>query len=106
VNADLAPINERKPRYIMINPFDIIVQKLEEIQRDIAELKAGLKQKTQNHPEVEIITEEQLLQLLKICRSTSIKYRSLGMPYIRQGARIFYFKDEVYNWMRTKKRWD
>ena len=90
----------------MINPFDIIVQKLEEIQRDIAELKSQQALKTQKHPEVELLTEEDLLRLLKICRSTSIKYRSLGMPYIRQGARIFYFKDEVYNWMRNKKKWD
>jgi hypothetical protein len=92
----------------MINPFEIIIQKLDEIQSDLADLKAGQKQKPQNQPEVEIITEEDLLQLLKISRSTSIKFRSLGMPYMRQGGRLFYFKDEVYAWMRTKKPrdWD
>jgi hypothetical protein len=50
VNKTFAPNNEQKPSCTMINPFDIIVQKLEEIQRDLAELKSQQALKTQNHP--------------------------------------------------------
>ena len=87
----------------MTNPFEIIVQKLDAIQIELAELRVGSNKPASLPKQSELLTEEELLGLLKICRSTSIAYRKKGMPYIRQGGRIFYMKDDVFAWLDAKK---
>jgi predicted DNA-binding transcriptional regulator AlpA len=87
----------------MINPFDVIVQKLEAIQSELAELKARPVHVPHNTEQAELLTETQLIKLLAISRTTSIEYRKKGMPYTRQGGRIFYFKEEVFNWLQSRK---
>ena len=87
----------------MTNPFEIIFQKLDALKSDIAELRAGSIKLEALPKQSELLTEEELLSLLKICRSTSIAYRKKGMPYIRLGGRIYYMKDDVFAWLGAKK---
>ncbi len=53
----------------------------------------------------EYLTENQLCDWLKISRSTAIRLRKEGMPFIKIGKSIRYNKDKVQDWLekRTQK---
>ena len=88
----------------MTNPFELILEKLDAIQHELTALKAVPTKSMASEPQEALLTEEELLDMLKICRSTSIKYRSQGMPYVRKDGRLFYFRSEVYEWLKSARK--
>jgi excisionase family DNA binding protein len=51
------------------------------------------------------LTENQICEWLKISRSTAVRLRKEGMPFIKLGKAVRYDKDKVQEWLdkRTHK---
>ncbi len=48
----------------------------------------------------EILTEQELQELLGVSRTTLWKLRKNGLPYVRIGREYRYFKSEVIEWLK------
>jgi len=49
--------------------------------------------------EKELLTREELMDLLQISKSTLDRRRWDGMPHIKKGRKIYFKKSEVFNWL-------
>ncbi|NLB78261.1 MAG: helix-turn-helix domain-containing protein [Clostridiaceae bacterium] len=47
----------------------------------------------------EYLTEKQICEWLSISRSTAIRLRKEGMPFIKLGKAVRYDKDKVQEWL-------
>lgn len=52
----------------------------------------------------EYITIEELMQVLKIGRTTVNRWRKEGMPYIKIGRGVRFVLKDVLNWIETNKK--
>lgn len=52
----------------------------------------------------EYITIEDLMQVLKIGRTTVNRWRKEGMPYIKIGRGVRFVLNDVMNWIETNKK--
>jgi len=52
----------------------------------------------------EYLTEKELCEWLKISRSTAVRLRRKGMPFVKIGKRfVRYNKEEVEKWLSKQK---
>ncbi len=84
----------------MENPFDVINEKLESIEKQIAEMREALLDITTgkvNHEE--IMTKEQVCELLSISVSGIYSLTSTRqIPHYRRGKRLVFKRSEIEKW--------
>jgi predicted site-specific integrase-resolvase len=51
---------------------------------------------------MELLTQTELCNLLKISKETAFRYRKQGMPYYGRYGGIRYIKEEVLKWLKEK----
>jgi excisionase family DNA binding protein len=54
--------------------------------------------------EEKLLTEKEFCQWLRISRSTALRWRRDGMPYIGRGRSIRYNKAEVKGWLSKQSQ--
>ena len=83
----------------MENPFELIMNKLETIERLIKEEKIIYQEKP-----IETMDLKTVAKYLGMSHSAIYKYTSLReIPHIKVGKKLYFRKKEVDEWMGTKK---
>ena len=82
----------------MENPFDIIVQRLDSIEKLLNELSKNASNSKPQKDTDEIMTVEQLSDYLTIARQTIYgKCASKELTYYKSGKRLYFKKSEINN---------
>jgi excisionase family DNA binding protein len=83
----------------MENPFELILDKLNNIESLIKELKI------QNQPApIEIMNINQVADYIGVAKSTIYKYTACRMiPHSKQGKKIYFKKSELDEWITKNK---
>ena len=90
----------------MENPFEIIEQRLNNIENQLSELLKMAKAPTLKEATEEIMTVEQLSDYLTIARQTIYgKCSSKEIPYYKRGKRLYFKKSEINNWINCGIRY-
>ncbi len=91
--------------YIMENPFEVIIQRLDKIERLIYELKKPNTITTNNENySTEILNMNQAVDYLTLTKSAIYKFTSgRGIPHFKRGKKIYFKKSELDEWL-TKNR--
>ncbi len=48
----------------------------------------------------ELLTQEDVLALLKVSRTTLYRMRCNGLRYYSKGKKIYFFKEEILKWIK------
>ena len=89
----------------MENPFEIIVQRLDSIEKILYDLSQNVNTKPKEDTD-EIMTVEQLSDYLTIARQTIYgKCASKELPYYKSGKRLYFKKSEINNWINCGIRY-
>jgi excisionase family DNA binding protein len=84
----------------MENPFEIILEKLDRIEKAIEQLNANGPLANTNDP----MDVKDLAAYLKISASTIYKFTSTrSIPYYKNGKRLFFKREEINDWIFTTK---
>ena len=90
----------------MENPFDIIVQRLDSIEKLLNELSKNANNSKPPKDTDEIMTVQQLSDYLTIARQTIYgKCSSKEIPYYKRGKRLYFKKSEINNWINNGIRY-
>ena len=89
----------------MENPFEVIIQRLDKIERLIYELKKPNTITTNNENySTEILNMNQAVDYLTLTKSAIYKFTSgRGIPHFKRGKKIYFKKSELDEWL-TKNR--
>jgi excisionase family DNA binding protein len=89
----------------MENPFEVIIQRLDKIERLIYELKKSNTITTNNENySTEILNMNQAVDYLTLTKSAIYKFTSgRGIPHFKRGKKIYFKKSELDEWL-TKNR--
>ena len=89
----------------MENPFEVIIQRLDKIERLIYELKKPNTITTNNESySTEILNMNQAVDYLTLTKSAIYKFTSgRGIPHFKRGKKIYFKKSELDEWL-TKNR--
>jgi len=89
----------------MENPFEIIVQRLENIEKLLNELTKNVNNTKFKEDTDEIMTVEQLSTYLTIARQTIYgKCAAKEIPYFKTGKRVYFKKSEINDWLNSGRR--
>ena len=84
----------------MENPFEIILERLDRIEKAIQNLSANGPLANTNDP----MDVKDLASYLKISASTIYKFTSTrSIPYYKNGKRLFFKREEINDWIFTTK---
>ena len=84
----------------MENPFEIIVQRLDNIEKILSELSKHLNEPKGNEDSDEIMTVDQLSQYLTIAKQTIYgKCGAREIPHYKTGKRVYFKKSEINEWL-------
>jgi len=84
----------------MENPFDVINEKLERIEKQLTEMRKALLCTTlEKENQEEIMTKEQVCELLSISVSNIYKLTSTRqIPHYRRGKKLIFKRSEIEKW--------
>jgi excisionase family DNA binding protein len=87
----------------MENPFEILMQRLDNIERLLYEI---IQQKlAANGVAKEVMNVEEVAQYLDVAKSTIYKLTSTReIPHFKKGKRIYFRTNEINEWMAKGKR--
>jgi excisionase family DNA binding protein len=84
----------------MENPFELILERLDRIEKTIEQLSANGPLANINDP----MDVKDLSAYLKISASTIYKFTSTrSIPYYKNGKRLFFKREEINDWIFTTK---
>ena len=84
----------------MENPFEIILEKLNSIEKAIVKLNSNGSLANTNDP----MDVKDLSSYLKISASAIYKFTSArSIPYYKNGKRLFFKREEINDWIFTTK---
>ena len=90
----------------MENPFDIIVQRLDSIEKLLNELSKNANNSKPQKDTDEIMTVEQLSDYLTIARQTIYeKCTKKEIPYFKAGKRLYFKKSVINDWINSGRRY-
>ena len=90
----------------MENPFDIIVQRLDSIEKLLNELSKNANNFNHQKETDEIMTVEQLSDYLTIARQTIYeKCSKKEIPYFKAGKRLYFKKSVINDWINSGRRY-
>ena len=90
----------------MENPFEIIEQRLNNIENQLSELLKMAKAPTLKEATEEIMTVEQLSDYLTIARQTIYeKCSKKEIPYFKAGKRLYFKKSVINDWINSGRRY-
>ena len=90
----------------MENPFDIIVQRLDSIEKLLNELSKNASNSKPQKDTDEIMTVEQLSDYLTIARQTIYeKCSKKEIPYFKAGKRLYFKKSVINDWINSGRRY-
>lgn len=79
----------------MENPFELILERLDRIEKSIEQLSANGPLANINNP----MDVKDLSAYLKISASTIYKFTSTrSIPYYKNGKRLFFKREEINDW--------
>lgn len=85
----------------MNNPFQDLADKLNNIEGILQELKQSPIY-TPTNAETELLDVSQTAQFLRLTTQTVYdKIHNGTLPYVKQGNRIYFFKDELILWLKS-----
>jgi predicted DNA-binding transcriptional regulator AlpA len=83
----------------MENPFEIIIERLEQIEKKLSELSAKVEKPTIVSQEREIMSLNSVDEFLELSKSAVYKLTSTrGIAHFKQGKRLYFRKIEIDNW--------
>ena len=89
----------------MENPFEIIIERLDKIEKMLLEISVNNVSDSQVSNSVEIMTVDQLADYLSIARQTIYgKCSAREIPYFKTGKRVYFMKGEINEWLKAGKR--
>lgn len=84
----------------MENPFEIILERLDRIERILNQ-----KQVIQEQTETQIMNVEELAKYLGMSTSTIYKKTSdMEIPRIKKGKKLYFIKEEIDEWLKKGKQ--
>ena len=90
----------------MENPFEIIEQRLKNIENQLSELVEMTKAPILKGVSEEIMTVEQLSDYLTIARQTIYeKCSKKEIPYFKAGKRLYFKKSVINDWINSGRRY-
>ena len=90
----------------MENPFEIIEQRLNNIENQLSELLKMAKAPILKEVTEEIMTVEQLSDYLTIARQTIYeKCSKKEIPYFKAGKRLYFKKNVINDWINSGRRY-
>ena len=90
----------------MENPFEIIVQRLDSIEKLLNELSKNANNSKPQKDTDEIMTVEQLSDYLTIARQTIYeKCSKKEIPYFKAGKRLYFKKSVINDWINSGRRY-
>ena len=89
----------------MENPFEIIIERLDNIEKMLLELsKKEVLEHARSNSE-DIMTVDQLAEYLTIAKQTIYGLCSAkDLPYFKRGKRVYFKRGEIDNWLKLGKR--
>lgn len=88
----------------MVNPFQIIIDELRELNRNYSSLAdaKNISQKVVDDDAEEVFDFLAFCQFLKISKATGYKYTSQNLvPYIKKEGKLFFLKSELIEWLKS-----
>lgn len=87
----------------LYNPYSWIANELEYLEETSSILKEDIGFRKimggGNHSEKELLSQEETLSFLNVSKSTLDRRRFEGMPFHKQGRKIYFKKSELLAWM-------
>jgi excisionase family DNA binding protein len=88
----------------MENPFEIILEKLNKIEEELAIIKAN-QENTSKEMKIEFLTIKELSEYLKLTVPTIYGYTSTNrIPHIKRGKRLYFKKSDIDIWIEKGQR--
>jgi excisionase family DNA binding protein len=82
----------------MENPFELILQRLDQIELLIKDLNNSKKE------ENKLLNIKEVAELLKVTVPTIYGYtHKNSIPYMKKGKKIYFYKNEIDEWLREGK---
>ncbi|MEI6754901.1 MAG: helix-turn-helix domain-containing protein [Paludibacter sp.] len=89
----------------MENPFEIIIERLDKIEKILFEISKNNVSESQVSNSDEIMTVDQLAEYLSIARQTIYgKCSAREIPCFKTGKRVYFMKSEINEWLKAGKR--
>lgn len=84
----------------MENPFELILEKLDRIEKAIQNLNVGEPKAPVN----ELLDVEQVASYLKVTKSAIYKLTSTSeIPHYKNGKRLYFKKSDIDEWILSKR---
>lgn len=81
----------------MENPFEIVIEKIDRIERILLEVLGG---KPNGYETLNVLNVDQAAKLLSMTKSTVYKMTSrMEIPYYKRAKRIYFKKSELEEWL-------
>ena len=88
----------------MENPFEIILEKLNKIEEELAIIKAN-QENTGKEMKIEFLTIKELSEYLQLTVPTIYGYtRTNHIPHIKRGKRLYFKKSDIDIWIEKGQR--
>jgi len=88
----------------MENPFQILLDRLDQIEQRVIELQRLVEKKAATPPD-ELMTIQQVADYLKLTVNTLYGYTSKNkIPHIKKGKRIYFLKKDIDAWLLQSRR--
>jgi len=86
--------------------FEQTQQDVFEVKNDLKELKALLLQKAEPQPDIETpIQLDEVVPITGLTKPTLYGYVQRNeIPYHKKGNRLYFFKSEIIDWIKTGKQ--
>lgn len=88
----------------MENPFEIIIEQLNTIERKIEAVELSLNFKTENQTYSEVMSLNQLCEYCGFTKSYVYKQTSTReIPHYKKGKRLYFKRTEIDEWLFKEK---
>lgn len=89
----------------MENPFEIIIERLDNIEKILLEMLKKDISNSQVSDSEEIMTVDQVAVYLSLSKPTIYgKCSAREIPCFKTGKRVYFMKSEINEWLKTGKR--
>ena len=86
----------------MVNPFEVIIARLENIESLLLDIKHG---KLQEKKQAEYFTVRELAKFLNLTVPTIYSKVSRGdLPYLKRGKRLYFSRETIENWLNNAEQ--
>lgn len=87
----------------MLNPFEVIIERLENIERCLIEINS--KEATRTPETDTLLTISQAASFLNLAKATLYsKVSRQEIPCSKNGKRLYFSKDELTEWIKSGKK--